>query len=61
MSCEPLVCASCAGPVDEGRCPTCRAAHASLHPHGSTLSPQIVMMLAALGLLCVMLLTRLHG
>jgi hypothetical protein len=31
MSCEHLVCAACAGPVDEGRCQSCRAARAQLH------------------------------
>ena len=62
MSCEHLVCASCAGPVDEGRCPTCRAAHASLHPHGPTLSPQLVASCSPrLGPARAMLLTRLHG
>ena len=24
MSCEHLICAQCAGPVAEGRCPACR-------------------------------------
>lgn len=31
MSCEHLVCAQCAGPVVEGRCPTCRAAKEHVH------------------------------
>jgi hypothetical protein len=25
MTCDRLVCANCAGPVSEGRCPVCRA------------------------------------
>lgn len=25
MTCDRLVCANCAGPVNEGRCPVCRA------------------------------------
>ena len=25
MTCDRLVCAACAGPVSEGRCPVCRA------------------------------------
>ncbi|GAA2468849.1 hypothetical protein ACFW9F_03575 [Streptomyces sp. NPDC059506] len=25
MTCDRLVCANCAGPVTEGRCPVCRA------------------------------------
>jgi hypothetical protein len=42
MCCDDLVCARCAGPVAEGRCPACRAARAALH-HGSfTLTPQMV-------------------
>ena len=33
MSCEHLVCAQCAGPVAEARCPVCRSARADLHAH----------------------------
>jgi hypothetical protein len=33
MSCEHLICARCAGPVAEGRCPVCRAAKSDLHRH----------------------------
>ncbi|MHB1615096.1 MAG: hypothetical protein ACYCYA_12415 [Actinomycetes bacterium] len=33
MSCEHLVCAHCAGPVSEGRCPVCRAGRAQFHRH----------------------------
>ncbi|MET7637633.1 hypothetical protein [Streptomyces sp. NPDC005438] len=28
MTCDRLVCAHCAGPVSEGRCPVCRAERA---------------------------------
>jgi hypothetical protein len=44
MCCEDLVCARCAGPVAEGRCPTCRAARAELHHEsgGFSVSPQLV-------------------
>jgi hypothetical protein len=31
MTCDRLVCANCAGPVSEGRCPVCRANRARLH------------------------------
>jgi len=31
MSCEHLICASCAGPVAEGRCPACRATRQHVH------------------------------
>ncbi|KAA9381479.1 hypothetical protein AB0C10_00170 [Microbispora amethystogenes] len=34
MSCEHLICAACAGPVVEGRCPVCREGRAKLHNHG---------------------------
>jgi hypothetical protein len=61
MSCEHLVCANCAGPVDEGRCPTCRAAHASLHPHANGLSPQTVLIMASLAILLLMLFSRVQG
>jgi hypothetical protein len=50
MSCQHLVCAVCAGPVAEGRCPTCRTARSEWHSH---LSPAqftelIVIVLAVL-------------
>jgi hypothetical protein len=61
MSCENLVCANCMGPVDEGRCPTCRAAHASLHSHDRGFSPQTLIIVAALAVLLVMLYSRVHG
>jgi hypothetical protein len=31
VTCEHLVCASCAHPVAEGRCSICRAARSELH------------------------------
>ena len=58
MSCENLVCASCLGPVDEGRCATCRAAHASMHPHNRGVSPQALLIVAALAVLLLMLYSR---
>jgi hypothetical protein len=42
MSCEHLICAQCAGPVAEGRCPTCREARAHVHHHGHGVSAQLV-------------------
>ena len=38
MSCEHLICANCAGPVVQGRCPVCRAAKSDLHHHHHGLS-----------------------
>lgn len=51
MSCDHLICAYCAGPVEEGRCPSCRAARAHLHSHGFT--PQ--QMMIGLALLLILL------
>jgi hypothetical protein len=56
LSCEHLICAQCAAPVVEGRCPACQAARAQLHHHGSGLSTPltvaalIVLLLALLAL-----------
>jgi hypothetical protein len=38
MSCEHLICAQCAGPVADGRCPVCRAARSDLHHHSHGIS-----------------------
>jgi hypothetical protein len=58
MSCEHLICANCAGPVIEGRCPVCRAARAEMHRHhGIQLTPQLLIaaaLLLLLGLLIAM-------
>ncbi len=44
MSCEHLVCARCAGPVVEGRCPTCRVARSQIHhSHLAGLPPALIM------------------
>jgi hypothetical protein len=53
MSCEHLICAQCAGPVVEGRCPACRAARQEVHHH-SMASPQLL--IAAILVLAVVLL-----
>jgi hypothetical protein len=53
MSCEHLICAQCAGPVVEGRCPACQAARAHVHHRSSGLSLPIV----AAALLTLLLLT----
>jgi hypothetical protein len=58
MSCEHLICAQCAGPVVEGRCPACRAARQQVHHHWVA-SPQLlitaILVLAILLLLAVQL------
>ena len=53
MSCEHLICAQCAGPVVEGRCPVCQLARAQVHRRSPGLS--LPLLLAAL--LALLLLT----
>ncbi|MFC0862816.1 MULTISPECIES: RING finger protein [Sphaerimonospora] len=51
MSCEHLICAACAGPVVEGRCPVCREGRAKVHHHGlGNLSPIIITLLVLLAM-----------
>lgn len=50
MTCDRLVCANCAGPVNEGRCPVCRANRARLHQEQSpfaAISPAALLALLA--------------
>ena len=54
MSCEHLICAQCARPVVEGRCPACRASRDHVH-HNSGASPQLIIA-AILALAFVLLL-----
>jgi hypothetical protein len=63
MSCEHLICAHCAAPVAEGRCPTCRAAREQMHHSHPSLSQQLVIAgILLLTLLLVLLLAaRLIG
>jgi hypothetical protein len=57
MSCEHLICAQCAGPVVEGRCPACRAAKAHVHHSQPNLSvPLIIIAVVTL----VILMLALH-
>jgi hypothetical protein len=57
MSCEHLVCAACAGPVEQARCPVCRAARAQVHHHGlAGLPPAAVATIVALIALAILLL-----
>jgi hypothetical protein len=57
MCCEDLVCARCAGPVAEGRCPTCRAARASMHHNSFSITPQMIA-IVEMALLLVALIAR---
>jgi hypothetical protein len=58
MSCEHLICAQCAGPVVEGRCPACRAAREHVHHQHLGATPQLI--IAALLALAVVLLLVIH-
>ena len=60
MSCEHLICAQCASPVVEGRCPACQAARAQVHRHAPGLTvPLTAAILVALVLVTLILqLTR---
>jgi hypothetical protein len=51
MSCEHLICAHCASPVVEARCPACSAARAQVHHH----SPGLSLPLTAAALLALVL------
>jgi len=48
MCCEHMVCASCAHPVADGRCPTCRAARSQLHGGSAAAPPYSYLIAAAL-------------
>jgi hypothetical protein len=52
MSCEHLICAQCAGPVVEARCPVCQAARARVHHR----MPGVSMPLTAAALIALLLL-----
>jgi hypothetical protein len=55
MCCEHLICARCAGPVIEARCPSCRAAKQQFHGSHLTLSPpMLVALIAVLSLLALL-------
>jgi hypothetical protein len=62
MSCEHLVCAQCAHPVIEGRCPLCRANRERMHNHGfAGLSPALVAVLLLVLLFAALVLKHLVG
>jgi hypothetical protein len=53
MSCEHLICAQCAGPVAEARCPVCRASRTHVHhgSHGMSVPYALVILLLAIALI----------
>jgi hypothetical protein len=61
MSCEHLICAQCASPVIEGRCPSCRAARTRFHSHGPGLSLPLVGAALLVLMLLVLVLQLTHG
>ncbi|MER6943228.1 hypothetical protein ABZ297_12730 [Nonomuraea sp. NPDC005983] len=62
MSCEHLVCAQCAHPVIEGRCPVCRANRERMHSHGfAGLSPAVIVVLLLVLLFVTLALKHLSG
>ena len=58
MNWHDLVCASCAGRVADGRCPTCRAARRELS-QGPRLPAQAVLLVAAMLALVLLVLAHL--
>ncbi|WP_431783988.1 hypothetical protein [Streptomyces chumphonensis] len=59
MTCDRLVCANCAGPVNEARCSVCRAQRARQHRDGLSAAVTPAMLLALLvALLSVALAAR---
>jgi hypothetical protein len=58
VSCEHLICAQCAGPVVEGRCPACREARQHVHHQHSNVGPQLL--IAAVLVLTILLLLAMH-
>jgi hypothetical protein len=59
VCCDQLLCARCAGPVSDGRCATCRAARAELHP-GLT-APLLPYALLVALVLALLLAAALHS
>ncbi|WP_131765685.1 hypothetical protein [Candidatus Protofrankia californiensis] len=60
MCCEDLICARCAGPVAEARCPSCRSARDSMHHTSFAITPQLLIAIVAV-LLMLVLLAAHHG
>ncbi|WP_338697103.1 hypothetical protein V2W30_15675 [Streptomyces sp. Q6] len=60
MTYDRLVCANCAAPVSEGRCPVCRANRERLQQEGplSGLSPAALIVLLAVLVAAVALLAH---
>jgi hypothetical protein len=61
LSCEHLICAHCAAPVIEGRCPACQSARAQFHHHRTGLAAPLTLAAAFIGLLLLLLAFQLAG
>ncbi|MEU6733741.1 hypothetical protein [Streptomyces physcomitrii] len=51
MTYDRLVCANCAAPVSEGRCPVCRASRARMQQQGPFAGLNPMMLIALLAIL----------
>ena len=60
MSCEHLICAQCAGPVVEGRCPACRAARQHVHHQHLSATPQLIVAVLLVLTVLLLLAMQLH-
>jgi hypothetical protein len=61
MSCEHLICAQCASPVVEARCPACQAARAEVHHHHfSGLTPRLTVAVLVVLVLLTLILQLTH-
>ncbi|MFF2845441.1 hypothetical protein ACFVT5_03790 [Streptomyces sp. NPDC058001] len=63
MTYDRLVCANCASPVSEGRCPVCRASRQRLEQDGNSnfwsgMNPMMLIALLAVLIAAVALLAR---
>ncbi|MDF5751111.1 hypothetical protein [Spongiactinospora sp. TRM90649] len=58
MSCDHLICAQCARPVVEGRCPVCRAGREKLHGRGPGGLPPALIVAILIGALFFSLALR---
>jgi hypothetical protein len=60
MSCEHLICAQCAGPVAEGRCPSCRLARDHVHHSSHGASARLILVVALAVALLALAAMHLH-
>ncbi|MEU2549703.1 hypothetical protein [Streptomyces roseolus] len=58
MTYDRLVCANCAAPVAEGRCPVCRASRERLTPQGLSPAMVLTLVIALLGTLALLAAVR---